>query len=396
MKGCPEITDFVRLKDEIDIDPEDSSLDDYLLWLLGSLERTSEHPLAKAVVAYAEQKLGDEYLESMPFVQPSNFRALTGRGASGTIRGSVQVAVGNRSFARHLEIPISPQAEKCMKQLEEQGKTAILAAVNNQICAAMGIADQLKDDAAASISYLRDEMGVDVWMVTGDNSRTARAISRQLRLPSNRVISEALPAAKVEQVRKLQAEGKVVAMVGDGVNDSPALAQADVGLGLGSGAEIATEAADMVLVKGHVADVCTALHLSRVIFRRIQWNFLWSLLYNCLGIPIAAGVLYPFVRTRLPPTIAALAMALSSISVVMSSLSLRLYKPPSVNIRIHRRSSVTTAWAQTMQRRRSSLDNELTADLLSQDHLATSEMTESTEVIDNRTASQMEEGRRSS
>jgi Cu+-exporting ATPase len=134
----------------------------------------------------------------------------------------------------------------------------------------MGIADELKPDAAASISYLKDQMGIDVWMVTGDNRRTARAIARQLNLPSDRVIAEALPVAKVEQVQKLQEDGRVVAMIGDGVNDSPALAQADVGLSLGTGAEIAAEASDMVLVRGNVADVCTALDLSRVIFRRIQ------------------------------------------------------------------------------------------------------------------------------
>jgi Cu+-exporting ATPase len=196
----------------------------------------------------------------------------------------VEVAVGNRRFATMMKIDIPSHVEENMVQLEQDGKTAILAAFDGVICLVLGIADELKPDAADAIEYLRDTLKVDVWMVTGDNSRTARAISKKLGLSSDRVISEALPVAKVRQVKKLQKEGHSVAMVGDGINDSPALAQADVGMSLGTGAEIAAEASDMVLVRGHVADVCTALDLSRVIFRRIQWNFVWSLLYNCLGI----------------------------------------------------------------------------------------------------------------
>jgi len=162
----------------------------------------------------------------------------------------------------------------------------------------------------------------------------------QLNLPPHRVVSEALPNAKVHQVRKLQQQGKTVAHVGDGINDSPALAQADVGIGMGTGAAIAAEASDIVLVRGHyVADVCTALDLCRVIFARIQWNFLWSLVYNILGIPLAAGVLFPLFHTRLPPTVAALAMAMSSISVVFSSLALRLYRPPTFDSQSSRPSS---------------------------------------------------------
>lgn len=248
-----------------------SALDtsDYLLWLLGSLEKNSEHPLAGAIVNYAEQKLPG----SAEFSQPSNFVAMTGRGAAGTIESDINVAVGNRAFCETQGLYLSAQVEACMQRLERQGKTAILAAVNATVCAVMGIADELKPDAGVAISYLKDQMGIDVWMVTGDNRRTARAIAKKLNLPADRVIAEALPVAKVEQVEKLQEAGRIVAMVGDGVNDSPALAQANVGLGLGAGAEIAAEASDMVLVRGHVSDVCTALHLSRVIFRRIQVKF---------------------------------------------------------------------------------------------------------------------------
>lgn len=362
-KGKPCVTNFIMM-------PDTSFEANHLLWLLASLERNSEHPLAAAVVAHAETTVDADYLESKSFVHPSSFRALTGRGASGMI-DNVQVAVGNRRFANMMDIPIPSHAEEVMVQLEQDGKTAILAAVDGSICAVMGIADELKPDAAESIAYLRDSLGIQVWMVTGDNSRTARAISRKLGLSPDRVISEALPVAKVRQVKKLQKEGMVVAMVGDGINDSPALAQADVGMSLGTGAEIAAEASDMVLVRGNVSDVCTALDLSRTIFRRIQWNFVWALVYNCLGIPIAAGVFYPFVHTRLPPTLAALAMALSSLSVVGNSLALRFYKPPSIGV------PVTTRSPPAEHQRRAirvlttdDSDNDLTASLLNNEHTA--------------------------
>lgn len=333
-KGKPAITDFNVMIGDDDfwnsIEGRSTlpatETKECLLWLLGSLERSSEHPLANAVVTYAEEYLGKD----PQFGQPSNFVALTGRGASGKINESIKVAVGNRTFAELEGLSVSPQVEATMQKLERQGKTAIIASVNSAICVVMGIADEVKPDAAKSIKYLKEEMGVDVWMVTGDNRRTAHAIARKLDLGLDRVVAEALPAAKVEKVQQLQDEGLIVAMVGDGVNDSPALAQSNVGLSLGTGAEIAAEASDMVLVRGNVVDVCTALHLSRVIFRRIRLNFVWSLLYNCLSIPLAAGVFYPVLHARLPPTAAALAMALSSVSVVVSSLSLRLYRPPQV------------------------------------------------------------------
>lgn len=324
--------------------PTDSA-EQCLLWLLGSLERSSEHLLATAIVDFAELKLMVHKDEEnsiaqqsanpghklTSFAQPSNFVALTGRGASGKILGTIDVSVGNRAFCQLQAIEISQTVEDNMRRLERDGKTAIVGAVNGTVVVVLGVADELKTDARASIMYLR-QMGVDVWMVTGDNRRTARAIARQLQLPSDRVIAEALPVAKVEKVQALQAQGHVVAMVGDGVNDSPALVQADVGLSIGTGTAIAAEASDMVLVRGNVCDVCTALDLSRVIFRRIQLNFLWSLLYNCLSIPLAAGVFYPILHTRLPPTVAALAMALSSISVVASSLALHLYRPPKISV----------------------------------------------------------------
>ena len=305
---------------------------------------------------------------------------------SGVVYGNVKVAAGNRSFAAINNFRVPSKAEDAMKEMEQLGKTAILVAVNGTVSLVLGLSDELKPGARAAIGYLREVMSVDVWMVTGDNERTARAIASQLCLPPNRVISEALPAAKVQQVRQLQDEDHLVAMIGDGINDSPALAQADVGISVGTAAEIAAEASDLVLVKGNVEDVCTALHLSRAIFRRIQLNLLWSLLYNVLGIPLAAGLFYPLVQRRLPPTVAAVAMALSSVSVVLSSLSLRLYKPPEViRRRGARRRDRIIDWIWNHEENSlSSTGNDLRQDLLSQDLLSADEVTESTAVIDNR------------
>lgn len=332
-KGKPVVTDLIRLVNDEALskvaqwDPLKMDGENFLVWLFGSLERNSEHPLASAFVSYAEERL-DTLLKSVPFVQPSNFLALTGRGASGMING-IRVSIGNRAFLEHESMEVSEDVEGMLRDLEAEGKTGILAGLNGCICAIVGVADELKDEAAASIVCLRS-MGLDIWMVTGDSKVTAAAIAKGLNLPPNRVIAEALPSTKVATIRRLQSEGCIVAMVGDGVNDSPALAEADVGISMGTGAEIATEASDMVLVSGKVSDTCVALDLSKVIFRRIQWNFVFSMIYNLLSIPLAAGVFFPIVQTRLPPTVAALAMSLSSISVVFSSLALRFYKPKDV------------------------------------------------------------------
>jgi len=374
-RGTPVITDFEKMPANQDMP------DEHLLWLVGCLERTSEHPLAKAIVKYVEERLPSGYLKENPFVEPAKFRALTGRGASGIVSNTT-VAAGNRSFAVEHNIALPREAEAAMLEMEFVGKTTIVVAIDGVVALVLGLRDEEKPDAKASIAYLRDVMKLDVWMVTGDNRRTAAAIAAQLGFPQNRLISEALPAAKVQQVRKLKADGRVVAMIGDGINDAGALAEADVGISVGTAAEIAAEASDLVLVKGDVRDVCTALDLSRTIFRRIQLNLLWSLLYNTLGIPIAAGAFYPIVQRRLPPTVAALAMALSSISVVLSSLSLRLYKPPVIASSLRR-----NFWRNS--REATSEENGLTQDLLSHDflsHVSASEFTESTAVMDNRTS----------
>ncbi len=333
-RGKPAVTDFTRVaSDEFlrSLMTSDSRMspDNYLVWLLGSLERNSEHILATAIVKFTEQKI-ENLLRSNPLAQPTDFVAVTGRGASGVINSNIKVAIGNRSFAERENMALSQEVEKCLQRLESEGKTAIIAGINGTACAVLGIADEIKSEAPDTVRYLR-KLGMDVWMVTGDSKRTARAIARQLDLPEDRVIAEALPTSKIDQVRKLQQEGKIVCMVGDGVNDAPALAEADVGISMGTGSDIAAEASDMVIVGGNVAGTCTALHLSRAIFRRIQLNFAFSMGYNIFCIPIAAGVLFPYLQLRLPPTVAAIAMALSSVSVVFSSLALRLYKPPDIS-----------------------------------------------------------------
>lgn len=336
-KGKPAVTDFTRVASDEFLHSlisrgsmEDSRItpNDFLVWLLGSLERNSEHILATAIVKFTEQKI-ENMLRWKPLAQPTDFVATTGRGASGFINGDIKVAIGNRSFAERENMIIPQEVEKCMRKLEYEGKTAIIAGINGTACAVLGIADEIKKEAPMTVQYLR-RLGMDIWMVTGDSKRTALAIARQLDLPEDRVIAEALPTSKIAQVRKLQEQGKIVCMVGDGVNDAPALAEADVGISMGTGSDIAAEASDMVLVGGNVASTCTALHLSRVIFRRIKLNFAFSMGYNIFCIPLAAGVLFPFFQLRLPPTIAAIAMALSSVSVVFSSLALRLYKPPDI------------------------------------------------------------------
>jgi Cu+-exporting ATPase len=320
-KGKPIISDFIRLK----TCSERSKMlsDEDLLWLLGSLENNSNHPLANAVVTYAEKHGKSEKLQ---FATPLNLCAITGKGISGEIHQR-SVGLGNRCFATVKQIELSAEVERAMASLEHAGRTAVFACVDDEVLAVIGISDEIRDDSKATIHYLQQHC-IDVWMVSGDNCRTSSAVALALGISMEYVISEALPETKLEKVKSLQHEGKVVAMVGDGINDSPALAQAHIGISLSSGTDIATETADIILVKGDISDVCVAIDVARSIFNRIKINFLCALLYNCLCIPIAAGLFYPLVQITLPPVVAAAAMALSSISVVVSSLSLRCYKAP--------------------------------------------------------------------
>ena len=216
-----------------------------------------------------------------------------------------------------------------MWNLEVQGKTAVCVALDGAVLGVLGIADVPKPESLLTVKALQN-MNIDVWMVTGDNRTTAEAIAEEFGIPKDHVVSGAMPQDKVTKVKELQKMGRAVAMVGDGVNDSPALASADLGIAIGAGTHVAIEAADMVLIRSNLLDVVVALDLAKVVFRRIRMNFMFALMYNILAIPFAAGVWFPYTHMQVPPQYAGLSMAMSSITVVASSMSLRLYRRPSI------------------------------------------------------------------
>ncbi|OWY93357.1 Copper-transporting ATPase [Phytophthora megakarya] len=217
------------------------------------------------------------------------------------------------------------ELEQVTISFQNAGKTSIYMGVDDELSAVFAVADAPREEAGRTLAKLRD-MGLEVWMVTGDNTRTAFSIAEQLGMNRLNVMADVLPSEKSSKVKELQDTGRIVGMVGDGINDSPALAQANLGIAIGGGTKIAVETAGMVLMKSNLFDVITALHLSRTIFNRIRLNYVWAFGYNCLLVPLAAGVLYP-VNFSIPPMFASAAMALSSVSVVLSSLALRIYTP---------------------------------------------------------------------
>eukprot|EP01119_Soliformovum_irregulare_P015408 TRINITY_DN4332_c0_g1_i1.p1 TRINITY_DN4332_c0_g1~~TRINITY_DN4332_c0_g1_i1.p1 ORF type:complete len:1017 (+),score=316.00 TRINITY_DN4332_c0_g1_i1:56-3106(+) len=290
------------------------------LRFVASAESGSEHPLANAVLERAKS-MGIE------ITPPSAFEAATGEGIICEVDKS-SILVGNRRFMDRNNVKISDNIEIRMQQLEKEGATVIIAAINGNLSGIIGISDEVKPEAKPTIQMLK-KMGIDSWMVTGDNERTAHSIATQLGIANT--FAEVLPSQKAVKVAELKAKGYMVAMVGDGINDSPALAASDVGIAIGAGTDIAIEAAGMVLVKNDLRDVITAIDLSRKTFTRIKINYVWAMLYNLLGVPLAAGILVP-IGLVLPPMIAGLAMAFSSVSVVASSLLLKRYKKPDVTI----------------------------------------------------------------
>ena len=308
-KGAPSLTDVV-VADGFD--------EETLLRLVASAERSSEHPLASAIVAGAEAR-------GITLEEASEFDSVTGEGVRATIDGRT-VLVGRKHLLAQAGANAST-LEGAAERLAAEGKTAIYAAIEGRPAGVIAVADTLKEDSPSAVRALRD-LGLEVVMITGDNARTAEAVAREVGI--ERVLAEVLPQDKALEVRRLQDEGKLVAMVGDGINDAPALAQSDVGIAIGTGTDVAIEAADVTLISGDLRGVVSALALSRATMRNIRQNLFFAFIYNSLGIPIAAGILYPFTGVVLNPMIAAAAMAASSLSVVTNANRLRGFQAPTV------------------------------------------------------------------
>ncbi|XP_027335006.1 copper-transporting ATPase HMA4-like isoform X2 [Abrus precatorius] len=289
-----------------------------------AVEASSEHPIAKAVVAHAKrlrQKFGSCTEEVLDV---DDFEVHMGAGVSGKV-GDRPVLVGNKRLMHASNVPIRSEVEKYISENEILARTCVLVSIDGKIAGAFSVTDPVKPEAKRVISFLHS-MGISSIIVTGDNCATATAIANEVGI--DKVFAETDPVGKADKVKDLQMKGMTVAMVGDGINDSPALVAADVGMAIGAGTDIAIEAADIVLVKSSLEDVITAIDLSRKTMSRIRLNYIWALGYNILGMPIAAGVLYPFIGIRLPPWLAGACMAASSLSVVSSSLLLQFYKKP--------------------------------------------------------------------
>ncbi|MDK2781977.1 MAG: P-type Cu+ transporter [Archaeoglobi archaeon] len=286
-------------------------------------EKRSEHPLAEAIVRRAEA-------EGIEIEEPEKFEVIIGKGVVASLNGN-RILVGSRKLMVDHGLTVDSRAEEALQKLEKDAKTAILVALNDRILGVVGVADTIKESAKEAIEELH-KMGKKVAMITGDNRRTAEAIARKLNIDS--VLAEVLPHQKAEEVKRLQGEGEVVAFVGDGINDAPALAQADLGIAIGSGTDIAIESGDIVLVRDDLRDVVASIQLSEKTFRKIKENIFWAMIYNTVLIPVAAGLLYPLSGVIFQPEWAALAMSLSSVSVVTNSLRLKNYIPPAKRFKL--------------------------------------------------------------
>jgi Cu+-exporting ATPase len=303
-EGRPTVTDLAPA-------PGASVAEDEVLRLVASLESSSEHPLADAIVRHAADR-------GMALADAEGFDAVTGRGAVGTVDGR-RIAVGNALLMRDHGIDPGALREDA-ERLAAEGKTPVYVGIDGALAGVVAVADPVRATSREAIGRLH-RMGLQVVMLTGDNRHTADAVAREAGI--DRVVAEVLPEGKVAEIKRLQGEGRVVAMVGDGINDAPALAQADVGIAIGTGTDVAREAADVTLMRGDLTGVASAIELSRRTMRTMKQNLFWAFIYNVVGIPIAAGVLYPALGLLLSPILASAAMAFSSVSVVMNSLRLR-------------------------------------------------------------------------
>jgi Cu+-exporting ATPase len=307
-KGEPSVTD-VAVSDQLSVNS------DQLLRFAAVAEKNSEHPLGGAIVRGAEGR-------GLKVIDPDSFNSIPGHGVEAKAEGS-EILLGNRKLMRERSIDFSllmTQAEA----LEADGKTVMFVALNGQASGLIAVADTLKEYSAEAIKRLH-KLGLEVAMITGDNRRTAEAIARKVGI--DRVLAEVLPQDKAEEVKKLQAQGKKVAMVGDGVNDAPALAQAEVGMAIGSGTDVAKETGDIILIKDDIRDVVVALEIAKATMRKVKQNLFWAFFYNTLGIPLGAGLFYPFASVIISPELAGLMMAVSSVSVTLNTLLLKGFKP---------------------------------------------------------------------
>ncbi|WP_172960789.1 heavy metal translocating P-type ATPase [Thermus scotoductus] len=304
-KGKPELTDAL---------PAAGFDERTLIFLAASADRPSEHPLAQAIVKGAE-------VRGLRPLEPSAFKAIPGHGVEAVVDGK-RVLVGNRKLMEREKVDVT-SLDEAVERLQGEGKTAMYVAVDSQAAGVVAVADTVKEDSIEAIRVMQ-QMGLEVVMLTGDNERTARSIARQVGI--ERVLAEVLPEEKANRVHALKAEGKKVGMVGDGINDAPALVEADVGFAIGTGTDVAIEAADITLIGGSLKGVAYAIEISKATMRNAKQNLFGAFIYNVLGIPIAAGILFPFFGILLSPILAGAAMALSSVTVVSNANRLRFFK----------------------------------------------------------------------
>jgi Cu+-exporting ATPase len=306
-KGEPALTDIIE---------SETVGKKEILTLAASAEKGSEHPLGEAIVRKAKE-------ENLKLMDPKDFQAIPGYGIEATV-DSKRILLGNLKLMEQRRVDLNGLSEKAEHLLDE-GKTSMYLAINGKAIGILAVADTLKKNSREAVEALQ-RMGLEVVMLTGDNQRAANAIARQIGI--RRVLAEVLPEMKAEEIKRLQSEGKKVGMVGDGINDAPALAQANVGIAIGTGTDVAMEAADITLIGGDLRGIVTAIALSKATIRNIRQNLFWAFAYNTILIPVAAGALFPFFGILLNPIFAAGAMAFSSVTVVSNALRLRKFKPP--------------------------------------------------------------------
>jgi Cu+-exporting ATPase len=308
-KGEPSVTDVIETPNS------KFQTQNVVLRLAAIAEKNSEHPLGEAIVRGA-QACG------LTLVDTESFNSIPGQGVEAKVE-SLNVLLGNRKLMYERSVDVRGLAQEA-ERLEGDGKTVMFVAIDGQAAGLIAVADTLKEYAADAIHHLH-RLGIETAMITGDNRRTAEAIARQVGI--DRVLAEVLPQDKALEVKKLQAFGKKVAMVGDGVNDAPALAQADVGMAIGSGTDVAKETGDVILIKDDIRDVVVALEVAKATMRKVKQNLFWAFIYNTLGIPLGAGLFYPFISLIISPELAGLMMAISSVSVTLNTLLLKGFKP---------------------------------------------------------------------